>query len=127
MRKVLASITLVCYLALSCGVVINFHYCMDRLASTQIYGSESKVCGKCGMHKDPNGCCQDETKVVRISDEQQPSVVSTDPAPRLVKEITLDFASSAILSPGSEREWQNHSPPLLADQPIYLQNRVFRI
>jgi hypothetical protein len=128
MKKLLASITLVCYLALTCGVVVNFHYCMDRLASTQFFGGESKICEKCGMHKDPNGCCQDEVKVVKIQDDQQSTdAISSLIAPKLLQAFVSVFSIISIPSPDVFRDWQNHSPPLLAEEDIYLQNRVFRI
>jgi hypothetical protein len=128
MKKLLASFTLISYLAMTCGVVINFHYCMDRLASTQFFGGESKICGKCGMHKDPIGCCQDEIKVVKIDDDQQTAPGISDPmAPKLTQAIVSDFSIISIQTPDLFRDWQNHSPPLLAEQDICIQNSVFRI
>lgn len=129
MKKLLASITLVCYLALSCGVVINFHYCMDRLASVQFFASESRVCGKCGMHtKDSNGCCHDEVTVVKMQDDQQKAqaTVSLDP-PVSMTSVPSDFIVLPFCNTHESRHWENHSPPLLTGQDIYLQNRVFRI
>ena len=52
MKKIVVPILLLCYLALTTGVIVNLHYCMNRLASTELFASESKQCGKCGMHTD---------------------------------------------------------------------------
>src|SRR5688572_14926500 len=129
MKKVLASITLICYLALTCGVVVNFHYCMNRLASVQFFGTEAKVCGKCGMHtEDSNGCCRDEVKVIMMDEDQQKAqAVFLLQAPQA--EITIPSAFIVIPSYNivESCHWHNHSPPLLSGQDTYLQNGVFRI
>ena len=128
MKKLLATFTLICYLALTCGVVVNFHYCMDRLASLQFFGGESKICAKCGMYKDPNGCCQDEIKVVKIQDDQQTTdAISSLIAPKFLQAFVSVFSIISIQTPDIFRDWQNHSPPLLAVEDISVQNCVFRI
>ena len=74
MKKLLISGLLLCYLAFSCGVMVSFHYCMDKLASTEFFTSGDKQCGKCGMHMDDaHGCCRDEVQVVKIDDDQVPT------------------------------------------------------
>lgn len=121
---------LVTYLAFSCGVVVNFHYCMDRLASTQFFGGEDRLCGKCGMHSDDsNGCCRDEFKVVKIQDDQQKTQAIEFNG--IAPEITTTFTSSFLVMPFQNadllRHHHNHSPPLLSQQDTYLRNGVFRI
>lgn len=128
MKKLLVAITLTCYLAFTGGVVVNFHFCMDKLASTQFYGGDSKICGKCGMHKDPNGCCQDEVMVVKIVDDQQASTFATGTSDtKFSIELPYFVSIPAIAEDLIKGEWQNHSPPLLNYSPLYLQNGVFRI
>src|SRR4051812_32824427 len=74
MKKVMLSLLMVCYLAFTCGVMVNSHYCMDKLASTQWFSSGDKKCGKCGMHmSDAHGCCRDEVQVVKMDDDQRPT------------------------------------------------------
>jgi hypothetical protein len=129
MKRFLATILLVTYLAFSSGVVINYHFCMNELASATLFEKDQDVCGSCGMHNDNNGCCHDEVVVIKAEDDQ--NAVST-----------LHYA---VKAPGAE--WpqvpsisllQNFDPtgythvvppgpPLLTDQKLYLQNRVFRI
>ena len=126
LKKILAILAVFIYLAVSSGIVICLHYCMDRFDSAAIGTSSSDECGKCGMHKD-DGCCKDEVMVVKL----QTSHIAS-PA------ITMDFPELAVQTIGTEfllasfRNFNNanhliaHSPPL-SEQDTYLSNRVFRI
>src|SRR5215203_1085908 len=77
MKKGIAAILLVLYVAFSSGVVISFHYCMDSFDSLQLGASKFEVCGKCGMHvEDASGCCNDEVKIFKIQDDQQTSAIN---------------------------------------------------
>lgn len=130
MKKALATISLFCYLAVTCGVIVNFHYCMDRLASTQLFGTENKICGKCGMHTDDsNGCCRDEVKIIKMEvDQKVDSYVSFElPALDALVQAPSTFIETSFFNSGETRDYQNHSPPLLTEQDTYLQNCVFRI
>ena len=131
MKKILASIIVITYIVFSCGVVINFHFCMDRLASTSLFGKESRYCGKCGMHSDDsNGCCRDEVKVVKLGPDQQKAhaLMVDQPTPILLSHLTSVFISLPFENPDVARHFHNHSPPLLLSaQDTYLQNNVFRI
>ncbi len=101
---------------------------MNRLDSAKLGVVKNEICGKCGMSTDePNSCCHDEVKIIKIQDEQK------------VNNLNYDFSSfksiAAVLSnlfvdPVSLYDdlsfENNHSPPLNT-QDIYLVNCVFRI
>jgi hypothetical protein len=130
MKKTIASIALLCYLAVTCGVVVNFHYCMDRLDSLQLFASGTKVCGKCGMHTDSShGCCRDEIKIIKMGDDQKlnSDVPFELPGLDAVAQIPSQFIAASFLNSKESRHFNNHSPPLLTEQDTYLQNCVFRI
>jgi len=130
MKKILAFFILVTYFAFSCGVVVNFHYCMDELASTQLFVTDHKVCGNCGMHSDDsNGCCRDEVKVMKLQEDQQktPTLEFAAKAPLSLIAFTPSFIEQPFENVDILRHHQNHSPPLLSEQDTYLQNGVFRI
>ena len=130
MKKLVTSIALVCYLAVSCGVVINYHYCMNRLASTQLFASEKKFCNKCGMHtKRSGGCCHDEVRVVKLVQDQNtiPGFGYQLPALDAIMNIPSEFIAAAFYNIDEQKHFHNHSPPLLSEQDIYLQINVFRI
>jgi hypothetical protein len=128
MKKTIITITLACYIAVSCGVVINFHYCMDRLASVALFESGSTKCGICGMHKKSHGCCRDEVKIIKMAEDQQIAIAAYDFqsfSPTVI--IPSQFINEPAYDINESRHWHNHSPPLLSLQDTYLQNGVFRI
>ena len=130
MKKIVTSIVLVCYLAVSSGVIINFHYCMNRLASTELFAFKGERCGKCGMHTDEsNGCCRDEVQVVKMDDDQKvtPDFAFNLAALESPVQKPSEFIITSFLNASPQRHFLNHSPPLLSLQDSYLQNSVFRI
>lgn len=130
MKKALALITLFSYLLVTCGVVINHHYCMNRLASTQLFSSAEKYCGDCGMHtEESDGCCRDEVQVLRLSEDQQKASetslrISLPPA---AESFPSDYLHQPLLH--EEAVW--HIPPApappLSGQDIYLRTGVLLI
>ena len=130
MKKVIVSIILMSYLAFSSGVIINFHYCMNKLASTKLFASETKECGKCGMHIDEShGCCRDEVQIIKMDDDQKLTVVSSFDLPALdaLVQKPSAFIVTSFYNVSVSKHFLNHSPPLLSAQDICLQNSVFRI
>ena len=130
MKKLLTSIALVCYLAVSCGIVINYHYCMHRLASARLFATEKKICGKCGMHtKKSNGCCHDEVKVVKLVQDQNTlsGFHFNLPSIDAVASTPSEYIAASFYNINEQRHYLNHSPPLLSEQDTYLQINVFRI
>lgn len=130
MKKIVVAISLMLYLGVSTGIVVNFHYCMDRLASTQIFGHEAKVCGQCGMHMDEAmGCCRDEVKVVKMDDDQRVTFADmlVIQAPAILPIDYSNYFYEFLPESIHKGSLKNHSPPLLSEQDTYLQNRVFRL
>ena len=130
MKKFLFSISFICYLAVTSGIVINSHYCMKKLVSVHLFEGRAEVCGNCGMDQHENsGCCRDEMKVVKLEQDQNKHVfvhpgIASLSAPVIVPSL---FMAASFMPVVSERHFQNHSPPLLSEQDTYLQNSVFRI
>jgi len=130
MKKAVAIIALASYLLVTTGVVINYHYCMKRLASTQVFGSAKTFCGKCGMHtKKSNGCCRDEVKVMKLQTDQNSfSAIALSIPP--IENIVItpsEFIAALSYNTSEQKHFHNHSPPLLSAQDTYLQISVFRI
>jgi len=103
---------------------------MDRLASTQLFAAESKVCGKCGMHTEKsNGCCRDEVKIIKMEDDQKAHSIASFELPALSSLVHTpsQFIATSFFNVEETRHYKNHSPPLLTEQDTYLQNCVFRI
>lgn len=130
MSRLLVTIVLMCYLAVSSGVVVNLHYCMNRLAFTELFGSEPKKCGKCGMDiHESDGCCRDEVQFLKMEDDQKNNPTLHFELPVIEQMVVKpsEFIIASFYSLAGNRHFLNHSPPLLSSQDCYLQNNVFRI
>lgn len=130
MKKFSVSILAISYFIVTCGVVINFHYCMDRLASTSLFDASAKKCDRCGMDiHASDGCCRNEMQIVKLENDQNTTTVVDYQLPTLDQQFTAPslFIVAAFENLFHVRHFQNHSPPLLSAQDTYLQNNVFRI
>ncbi len=130
MKKLIVAIVFMSYLAVSSGVIINLHYCMNRLASTEIFGAEAKQCGKCGMDiHQSDGCCRDEVQFLKMDDDQKtsPGVHFELPAISDMVVKPSEFIIASFYTLAQQRHFLNHSPPLLSAQDSYLVHNVFRI
>lgn len=130
MKKWILSIVSVAYFVVSCGMVINFHYCMDRLASTSFFGSQDKKCDQCGMDiHASDGCCRDEMQVLKMDEDQLPYYAATYTIPSMEdwSAVPSTFIATSTYNVSEQRHYHNHSPPLLSEQDRYLQHNVFRI
>lgn len=128
MKRGVAAILLLLYVAFSSGVVISFHYCMDDFDSLQLGAVKAEVCGRCGMHTtDANGCCNDEVKIFKIEDDQQVAATHFKLSTPDAIVATLPAWDEAMPANSNYHLYlNNHSPPL-SEQDIYLHNCVFRI
>lgn len=130
MKKPIVVILAVYYLTVACGVTVNLHYCMKRLASVDWFGVKADKCGRCGMsmHGD-NGCCHDELKVVKLDEDQLKTPVTdyvfTADQPAVL--AYSSFITSFLFNTDIENHYDQHPPPLLSAQDSYLQHNVFRI
>lgn len=110
--------------------MVNFHYCMNKLASTQLFAAASGICGKCGMDTETSrGCCRDEMKVFKLEEDQQIAafIQFSFHAPVIQTPLISDYYQSFVADELTEGHFHNHSPPLISEQDTYLQNGVFRI
>jgi len=128
MKKLIASFAVIVYFAFACGVLVNFHYCMDRYDSYSLYKAQSDWCPKCHMHTGTRGCCHDEVKIIKLQDDHQTSSLSFSFKDVQLAVITLPgFLSLIRVKEDIDLAKTDHSPPLLSPPDIYIQNRVFRI
>lgn len=120
---------IVVYVAMSCGVMINQHYCMGRFQSFDLYAAAKNECGKCGMPMDTHdGCCKDQVKIVKLQNDQNSATVSYNlkvtESPAL---IPGNIIAVSAITPIQLQNRENHIPPELSDQGLHLLNCVFRI
>lgn len=130
MKKGILAISFLCYITLTCGVVVNLHFCMDRLASVQVFGNKADHCGQCGMdmHGD-NDCCHDELKVIKLEQDQNKTANPdyTIPAISALTYFSSEFMDAPVMPGLSTTTSVIYSPPLISVQDTYLQISVFRI
>jgi hypothetical protein len=130
MKKLIASISFLSYFIVTTGVVISSHYCMNRLASVQLFEKVPDICGKCGMDThESSGCCHDTVKVVKLQQDQNKLTISAFQLPAIepIQSIPSQFLVAFFCNFDNSRHFLNHSPPLLSGSDIYLQINVFRI
>lgn len=130
LKKGLFTISIICYLVVTSGVVINSHYCMKRLVSIHLFEKKAKICGRCGMDFHAgNDCCRDEVKLVKLQQDQRQQVVTTPGIAKLAPMVCTpsEFLVGEFQNKNIHLHFNNHSPPLLSGQDTYLLNSVFRI
>lgn len=77
MKKLFSVFTVALYFTMTCGVLINQHYCMGRFQSFNLYSVDKHECSNCGMPMDQSqGCCKNEVKIVKVQNDQDVSSIS---------------------------------------------------
>ena len=131
MKKAAVLILAVLYFAISSGMIVNLHYCMNRFTSADFsLATDKSHCDKCGMDKSTSqGCCHDEIKLVKLQDDQtKASTVLFDfSGIQSIATIPSLFIIASFYNADETNHHKVHSPPLLSRQDTHLQNCVFRI
>ena len=128
MKKIAALSTLVIYLAFACGVMINYHYCMDRFASFSLYKAAGDWCPTCHMHKGDRDCCHDEVKIVKLQDDHQASSpITIEKLSEAAVPGVAGLGADIFAGPSSKGPFCNRPPPLHPPRDICIMNSVFRI
>lgn len=136
MKKIIATILSIVYLATSSGFTMYSHYCMDKLIGSSFslnYASNSPKCNLCSNGENDisisQGCCKDLSKDVKLDKKQHRS----DAIKQVQKEV-LDLSvyhhlgAYSFLFPTITLSLpQINGPPLLYQAAVYLLNCVFLI
>jgi hypothetical protein len=126
MKKVLAILLAVSYLAIASGVVVSVHYCMGEVAGVAVGQSNADTCGTCGM--DNKGCCHDDVNVVKIQDSHSMASMQADfpKAEAIAQQYSPVFSVPALVT-GLRSIENAHGPPLAEQVPLHVRHCVFRI
>lgn len=130
MKKAVFAISVFVYFVATCGVVINYHYCMKKLASVHLFDKFDDECGRCGMiTHESNGCCHDEVKVVKLVQDQNKLPELANEFQKGVMPATTPpaFIVASFKSEYIPALFKSHPPPLLSLQDTYIRVNVFRI
>jgi hypothetical protein len=127
-KKFFLTILTIVYMALSCGIAMEIHYCMGKQAGVEFYGSEREKCGKCGM-VEKTGCCHDEHKFYKLDDGYKN--VSNDinfatPQTDIIA-TTFPLFNWQIASSEVGAVVNNNSPPGYTEPSARIMNCVFRL
>jgi len=127
MKKFLLGILTFVYITVASGIVVNIHYCMGKLSEIGYGYTSNDKCGKCGM-ENKTGCCHNESKFIKITDEQQLAKANINIAqvPAEINIVHVDL-SQAVQGLEKNLEPQYNSPPDKRLSSVYLLNCVFRI
>ena len=126
MKRTLVAILSIIYFCISSGFVVSVRYCMGNISKVNIEIVPSKTC--CCSTKETKSCCKIESKFIKLSDNHQAtyadfSVVS----PFHIIPAFYTISNTTVASINTKLAFNNHSPPIISSQPIYVLNCVFRI
>jgi hypothetical protein len=140
MKKFLATILALVYLATSVGATVHMHYCMDKLVSWSLdtKTTNKKSCPYCGMNKsttdkhcgkESKGCCKDDQKQVKVDNDQKMTEFSVQLAKIYPEPITRAFSDRLFTYTFSLTETYPvvNAPPQIKLLPLFVRNCVFRI
>jgi len=130
MKRITVFIMAILYFAISSGLIVNFHYCMDRFTSFDFNPVSKNECGLCGMDKtESKGCCHDEVKFIKLQDDQNKTTQVTFDFTSLQAAAIIPsaFIATSFYNADEKKHHVDHSPPLLHQQDLQIKNCVFRI
>jgi hypothetical protein len=121
------------YLLFSNGLVLEAHYCMGKLAGTEIgltHNTEDN-CGTCGMDLEDsidNHCCKDELKLLKLDGSQKLTTIhyNFSQSPDIVVPYH-GFVYEPVCQDRKTIQLRSHAPPDPVTPALYIQHRVFRI
>lgn len=130
MRRGLVIFLLLLYIIPTIGVSVSSHYCGGKLASVSLKLLDMGHKCPCGDKPMKKSCCKDEVKTFKLKSEQQKS-----------SQLALNYFKAIAFQPISNENFDlgyhraliftgnvaTDHPPDNIKQPLYLQQRVFRI
>ena len=131
MRRFLAFILIFLYVGVSTGVVINYHYCMNKLTEVSLVMTDQHFsCSNCGSDDSKDGCCSDEVKAMRISiDQNLTERISLNSSFMYVVAVLYDMQSLLLAKEVSSESVSQFSfyPPGLDRPPLFIRNCTWLI
>ena len=126
MKRLLTFLIAIIYFCISSGFIVSVHYCMGKVSKATIEIASSKSCA-CG-NKEMKGCCKTESKFIKLSDNHQATYadVSIISPFHIVPNFYI-ITKTIVASSNTKLAFNNHSPPIVSPQPVYILNCVFRI
>jgi hypothetical protein len=115
LKRIATIVTAFLYFAISSGLVVQAHYCMDRLVASDVLliQHDTDACGKCGMKKqEKSKCCRDEVTVLKVSDSHQWSAYHFEwPVTAVITEHLFPVYSVQVIDRNERPFFTDSSPP----------------
>lgn len=109
-KKVITILFIPLFLLTTGGVILNSHFCKMRGSSDISFGinPEKSCCGNKAMQ---SGCCKNEVKVIKITDDYSPSVKLKTEKENLFTIIIFPSVIAEVIPRILFRVPNYHSPP----------------
>lgn len=131
MKKVLAVIFSLFYLATASGVGMNLHYCCGMLDKVELSYTMPAGHAACGMESAyiGNDCCKNVHQEFKITQAQNTVSDIAIPAVHTFAAILPSFplASAPNFPSITKGSFLPHAPPFRETEPVYLKNCSFLI
>ncbi|MEP6750969.1 MAG: hypothetical protein ABJB86_24755 [Bacteroidota bacterium] len=131
MKKILAIVVSCVYLAITSGLVLQIHYCMDKQVGSSVKFAEvnTHTCTVCGMQNAKNKCCHDEVKFIKLQDVHKQATADYTIAPPPAVSQEFDLINTPLYAVADSAAIRNNAPPDDDDgQPsLFIFNHFFRI
>jgi hypothetical protein len=116
------------YLLFSTGLVVNTHFCGDKLSGISFFQAGKGCC--CGKEMKKKSCCKDEISNLKISDTHQSSEnLRISPLKIIFLSVPTYTYNSLLINKIEKKEvisFTDSSPPP-NNIPIFLRDCVFLI
>lgn len=118
------------YFVTTSGVLMGQHLCMGRVKDSAIF---QKVAPNCGMsmemHKDMEGCCDDEWVLQKVEDDQQTTAGSDAPKAlyHLLYEVPFNEWAPALISQADVLGVRNTGPPDIPEPDLFILYQSLKI
>lgn len=129
MKKLVASVLMVAYMAGAISFSFAFHYCGGSFHGVCFTSDTEADC--CGVDAMDDDCCNDKIVSAKFKDDHTPSIKAflSKPVAEAVAPIVHCAVPAYIAGPSFAHRilHTGHSPPILGAVPIYLFVRVLRL
>lgn len=106
---------------------LNVHYCGGKIKHVSFITTNEKGC--CGKKKMRKKCCKDKVAYFKIKDNHKSNQFAkiVTPSVKLISAV-LPTVNVDFYAHGVHTFIQNdHAPPVIYDNPLYLKHRVLLI
>jgi hypothetical protein len=116
------------YLIIASGLTVSLHYCGGKLKEISFLNKDNDK-GCCGKKKMSKDCCKDEVTYFKVKDDHNSSSLLKAPVPsdKIINIVLPVFEHNFLSNYVRVIILNYHAPPVIYDNPLYLQHRVFLI